>query len=135
MCEKHYESSEQVEEFYALNGKQFEFGDKDAMFRFAAHAGLDVALKELVNEVDIDQRAGYALRYACLYNHIKAVKTLLEKGADVHVARDCAIAWAAEFGHLEVVEMLLKAGAHRTPEAIQIAKENGHEEVVKLLKG
>jgi ankyrin repeat protein len=135
MCGRSCELSKQLKDFNALNEKEDLINNKNYLFRFSAHTGLNEAVKELVNEVDINQRAGYALRYACLYNHIKVVRTLLEKGADVHVAQDCAIVWAAEFGHLEVVKMLLKAGAHRTPEAVQMAKENGHEEIVKLLKG
>jgi len=134
MCGNHYESDKQLEEFYALNGRDFDMGDKDAMFRLAAHTGLDVAIKELAGEVDVNQRAGYALRYASLYGHNKVVKTLLEAGADVHAAQDCAIVWAAEFGHMDTVRTLLKHGAVKSGEAYQMAKENGHMEIARLLE-
>lgn len=135
MCRNHYEIDKQIDDFFALNCKELFYTDKDTQFRFSVHIGLNVAVRELAKEIDINQRAGYAICYASLYGHNNVVKTLLAKGADIHVSNDCPIRWAAEHGHLEVVKTLIEAGAYKTVEAILIAETNGYTEIIELLEG
>ena len=40
----------------------------------------------------------------------KAVKLLIDKGADIHVEDDYALRWASYDGHLEVVKYLKSKG-------------------------
>ena len=106
------------------------------------------AVVELLIEtknVKVDSVARYnrtALHWASLKGHIKVVKLLLKKGADVNVvaeSRQTPLHEASGNGHVEIVELLLKKGTdinvannyRQTP--LHLASENRHVEVVKLL--
>ncbi|VDK65945.1 unnamed protein product [Onchocerca ochengi] len=59
-------------------------------------------------------RKSTPLHLACGYNRVRAVKILLEKGADVQaidIGGLVPLHNASSFGHLEVVSLLLEAGA------------------------
>jgi len=43
---------------------------------------------------------------------LKAVKTLLDRGADIHARNDEALRSAAHNGYLEIVQLLLEMGAN-----------------------
>lgn len=100
--------------------------------------------------IDVDIRGGTyeapALTYAAEQGNIDVVKYLLLLGAVIdvsHVLRN-PLARAAEEGHSDVVELLLNAGVdlhatYRIPtgklvNALSIAEDNGHREVVNILK-
>ncbi|KAI0535112.1 ankyrin repeat-containing domain protein [Xylaria digitata] len=87
-----------------------------------------------------------ALQGAAIRGHINIALLLIENGADVNASpavKDgrTAIEGAAEHGRLDMVKMLLNAGATgdimggtRFKNAIKLAKDNGHSEVVRLLE-
>jgi ankyrin repeat protein len=87
-----------------------------------------------------------ALQGAAIRGHINVALLLIEKGANINASpafKDgrTAIEGAAEHGRLDMVQMLFTAGAIGDvtggtgfENAIRLAKENGHSEVVKLLQ-
>jgi len=78
-----------------------------------------------------------ALIEASRRGHTKAVKSLINAGANIHFSNDRALRWASGNGYVEIVKLLLDAGADvhaYNDEALLWASENGHTEVVKLLK-
>ncbi|MCP9262962.1 Poly [ADP-ribose] polymerase [Dirofilaria immitis] len=102
-----------------------------------------------VNCHGITGRKSTPLHLACGYNRVRAVKILLEKGADVQ-AIDIGYALclssglvplhnASSFGHLEIVSLLLEAGADSQAEdlwnftPLHESASKGRLEVVRLL--
>lgn len=73
---------------------------------------------------------------------LEVVKLLIEKGADINGKTDngSVLHTACAYGLIEVVKLLLTYGIKtdlKDPEsklAIEYAKENGHNEIVKLIK-
>uniref|UniRef100_A0A915Q6N0 Poly [ADP-ribose] polymerase n=1 Tax=Setaria digitata TaxID=48799 RepID=A0A915Q6N0_9BILA len=95
-----------------------------------------------VNCHAITGRKSTPLHLACGYNRIRAVKILLEKGADVQavdIGGLVPLHNACSFGHLEVVNLLLEAGADSQAEdlwnftPLHEAASKGRTEVVRLL--
>ncbi|VDK73322.1 unnamed protein product [Litomosoides sigmodontis] len=87
-------------------------------------------------------RKSTPLHLACGYNQVRAVKILLEKGADVQavdIGGLVPLHNASSFGHLEVVNLLLEAGADAQAEdlwkftPLHESASKGRLEVVKLL--
>ncbi|EJD75737.1 tankyrase-2 [Loa loa] len=87
-------------------------------------------------------RKSTPLHLACGYNRVKAVKILLEKGADVQaidIGGLVPLHNASSFGHLEVVSLLLEAGADSQAEdlwnftPLHESASKGRLEVVRLL--
>lgn len=76
--------------------------------------------------------------------NLKLVKLLIDRGADVNqygrVGSETPLHYAAKYGNVELVKLLLKAKAdpkakewrEKTP--LDLAKENKHQDVVKLLE-
>ena len=65
------------------------------------------------------------------------MRLLLDAGADVRALSNEALRLAAECGHTEIVRMLLDAGAdvHAMDDvALRWATEAGHQSIVALLK-
>ncbi|KAI5462002.1 hypothetical protein BGZ63DRAFT_403272 [Mariannaea sp. PMI_226] len=85
-----------------------------------------------------------ALQGASIGGHIHIVKLLLENGADINApsAREhgrTAVEGAAEHGRSDIVRLLLNQGARPDSEtgfsrAIELAKENDHWHIVRLLE-
>ncbi|KAL3989932.1 Ankyrin repeats (3 copies) family protein [Acanthocheilonema viteae] len=95
-----------------------------------------------VNCHAVTGRKSTPLHLACGYNRVRAVKILLEKGADVQavdVGGLVPLHNASSFGHLEVVNLLLEAGADSQAEdlwnftPLHESASKGRLEVVKLL--
>ncbi|MBK5112733.1 MAG: ankyrin repeat domain-containing protein [Candidatus Heimdallarchaeota archaeon] len=107
----------------------------------------------LENGAEINAVSDYnwtALMEACMNGLTPIVRFLLEKGADVNIkttVNGTAIYFAANDGYVDVVKLLLEYGADPaieveisymhddyTQTAIQAAYQNGHIEIVQLLK-
>ncbi|KAF4630479.1 hypothetical protein G7Y89_g7654 [Cudoniella acicularis] len=103
------------------------------------------------NEADVNAPAGVrggitAIQGASIAGNIPVIQFLLAKGADINgrpALRDgrTAIEGAAEHGRLDTVQLLLNYGAtgdvvggKGLKKAKNLAKENGHTEIVKLLR-
>lgn len=96
-------------------------------------------VKLLIKYVDIRKSGGDALISASLNGNLDVVKFLLDKGVDIHTQNDEALLSACYDGNLETVKLLLKYGANIHARdrdglnAVNIAYENGHDKIVKLL--
>lgn len=117
----------------------------------AAAIGNAETVKVLLrNAADVDaksDRGMTALHWASHKGHDGAVRALLDAGADEDEREDggaTALCCASNRGHVSCVKALLKRGANRklvcevwdggSGTAAQLAKRNGHKEVVALLK-
>ena len=76
--------------------------------------------------------------WACKHGHIAVVRKLIDQeGADVGAYNNQALYLASNNGHLEVVRLLLDKGADVSAcnnYALYLASRYGHLEVVELLK-
>jgi ankyrin repeat protein len=89
-------------------------------------------------------RKSTALMAAAKIGHPAIVEYLVSAGADLDARNDdhniTALIWAANGGHLPIVRFLLSKGAdkgvmtHNGYSAASIAAENGHFDIVQLLK-
>jgi ankyrin repeat protein len=106
----------------------------------AAGLGLNDELPRLARQ---DGAVSAAFVLACRNGHTDAARFLLDRGADVD-ARGffgaTGLHWAAHSGHADTVRFLLDQGADTTlhdtqfdPDALDWAREGGHEPVVVLL--
>jgi len=116
---------------------------------FAAAEGRKNTVKMLLNfGADVNGTNKYgrtALMFASIYGYSDIVKILLESDADVNIKPDDDTGWtaliaAAQRGHVNVVKILIDAGADVTIRdkegntAQEMAKIEGHKEIVKILK-
>jgi ankyrin repeat protein len=53
-----------------------------------------------------------ALYYACFKGHVRVVKLLLDRGAQMDIKHGEELMMASQFGHVEIVKLLLDNGAH-----------------------
>jgi len=75
-----------------------------------------------------------AIQLAAQNGQLEMVHYLVEKGADITDNNNEAIALAAAQGHIEVVRYLIEKGANiSTNDALNMARENNHTEIVNLL--
>lgn len=88
-----------------------------------------------------DGQAGVTpLHVAVRYGLIEMVALLYGLGADLEVRDEehqcTALGWAAYFGHGELAEMLIRFGANLADRCnpLQIAIDNEHDDVVRILK-
>ena len=88
-----------------------------------------------------DSQAGVTpLHVAVRYGLIEMVALLYGLGADLEVRDEehqcTALGWAAYFGQGELAEMLIRFGANLTDRCnpLQIAIDNEHDDVVRILK-
>lgn len=112
----------------------------------AAYNGNREVLKLLINkgaEIDSKNDKGLtALMSAAVNGQVEIVKLLLNEGADVNMeAKNGATALiaAATYGRIKIAKLLIERGADVNAKAgdvsvLMVAKERGHEEVVKVLK-
>ncbi|CAM0952374.1 unnamed protein product [Alopecurus aequalis] len=105
--------------------------------------GLKKALDGGANKDDEDAEGRRALHFACGYGELKCAEVLLEAGAAVDALdknKNTPLHYAAGYGRKECVDLLLKHGAAVTLQnldgktAIEVAKLNSQDEVVKLLE-
>jgi len=112
---------------------------------FNGHAAVAEYLLDAGAAIDARDSAGRtALMYACSGPFGETVKLLLTRGAEVNVQGTLEgftpLMTAAAEGLAEVVRLLLDGGADRNLEdedgdtALTFARQNGHTEVVALLK-
>lgn len=115
----------------------------------AAFNGHSTIVEQLLNEgVNINNRDSQgrtALIFAASGPYLETVELLLENEADPNaVDKDegwSALMFAAAEGNVEIVEILLDYGADASLKdkdgetAIDFARNNNHEQVVKLLEG
>jgi serine/threonine-protein phosphatase 6 regulatory ankyrin repeat subunit B len=114
----------------------------------AAQNGNIEVIGNLLNQgIRVDEKFGgdgdTALYRAAAYGHTKAVKFLLEHGADVNASNDVgttALISSSYHGYAEIVSILLNAGAdvnamdtRHNFTALQEAARKGHLEIVKML--
>lgn len=113
----------------------------------ASESGYLDIVKYLVDHgADIYHNEDEALRQAAWNGHLNVVKYLIKKGANIHNTSDypeSALNGAAEEGHLVMVKYLLEQGADpsntwsldqkRNNDAIRVAAEKGHTDIVALL--
>ncbi|OGX38937.1 MAG: hypothetical protein A3C53_02395 [Omnitrophica WOR_2 bacterium RIFCSPHIGHO2_02_FULL_68_15] len=134
-------------------------GNWQGLHLAAKHGYLDIIQTMLGKGAPVDRPAGEAnatpLMLAAGNGHLEIVKLLVEKGAnleaqsvDTMFERDYGpwpfegtpLMWAANGSHLEVVQYLLERGANPTATnqqgqtALTVAKEHGHQKIVRLLK-
>jgi hypothetical protein len=76
------------------------------------------------------------LENACLDGNLDLVKSLCEKGVDIHSFDDLPFRLACGNGHLEISKFLLEKGAYIhacDDHGFRIACENGHIQIAKFL--
>ena len=105
--------------------------------------GIKMALKEdpaLINQ--LDEAQNQPIHLACQEGHLKVVKFLLARGADLEAGDregTTPVQVAALFGHPKIVKYLLSKGAQVNAAdqngmtALLFAAYHGHTEIVELL--
>ena len=86
-----------------------------------------------INWNDIHENNEYALKKASQYGHLKIVKKLIEKGANIHAETDKALEMAVKYSHKEIITYLIENGAHMNENIYIQAIERGHLDIVKYL--
>ncbi|KAJ3283443.1 hypothetical protein HK104_010381 [Borealophlyctis nickersoniae] len=114
----------------------------EAALRFASLKGQTSTVKLLL-EAGADVHAKYeeALRVASLKGQTSTVKLLLEAGAktstqsaDVHALDERPLRAACKRGRTSMVQLLLEAGAKVHENALAVAHEQGHTDIVEMLE-
>jgi len=112
--EKEYinQEIEEIEEIEYVNQEVVEEDTIDYMFIDASINGRLEDVRTLLDRgVDIHYNDDFAFRWASCRGHLEVVRLLLDRGADIHADDDGALYSASETGHLEVVRLLLDRGA------------------------
>lgn len=102
----------QVEELLAAGANpNARKGDKTA-YQLVPHGANEIKCA-LIEAGAEDSELKHALVWVLMTGRIKAVQTLIEKGADLNVSTGCGtpIQVAARGGHTEIAELLIAAGA------------------------
>jgi ankyrin repeat protein len=72
---------------------------------------------------------------SCKYGDLAETKYLIANGANIHINNNAALNLAAENGHLEIIKLLIENGAkipHKN-RAFSLSVDNGHFDVVKFI--
>jgi len=129
--------------------KRTKLGEKKISLIQAARSGNINVLKEILSNFDnvVDNNINEkvvgctALHYATFYNHLEAVKLLVEHEADIDVQNTSGITpinWAVEKGNIEIVSYLLDKCDPSIPDNFGLtplhkAVISGNLDMVKLL--
>ena len=73
---------------------------------------------------------------SAINGNLEEVRSLVERGADIHAENDYALKSSAVNGHLDVVKYLVERGANihvQDDDALRRSASNGHVEIVKYL--
>lgn len=95
----------------------------------------DIVMTQLMNGVDYESMTT-ALVEASKQGHLKIVKILVQKGADVKIHDNEPLRVASKHGHLEIVKFLIDNGADVSAnnyEAFRLALDHKHYHVVEFL--
>ena len=110
-------------------------------FIYASREGRLEVVRLLINRgANIYARYGFALTLAAEFGQLEIVRLLLEHGAEANAGGpydSLPLSMASHYGHLDIVRLLLQYGADvhaKDDEALREASENGHENVVQLLR-
>jgi len=111
---------------------------------FGGHVEIASMLIERGAHVDaVDRLSKNAMTYAAGEGRTDVVRVLLARGVDpnrVYANDLTALMWAAGYGRATTVKVLLEAGAradlrdNRGKTALDIAREQKHDEIVRLLE-
>ncbi len=123
--------------------KQYNNDDKIALIVDLEKADLE-AVESLVGDDDKtdDKDGATALMLASWSGHLRAVKFLIEKGANLEAKNnegETALMWASSWGRLAVVRLLIERGANINAKncngetALMFAVSGGHLDIVRLL--
>ena len=125
----------------------FQAPDGTALIYASSAGDTDVVRLFLEHGANPNTKTPYgntALIVASKKGHVSVIDALLKHGADVNLSSldlgATALTWASYEGHPDVVGLLIEHGAdihHRNKEgknALMLAKERGHTEVVKILE-
>ncbi|KAF3401910.1 Ankyrin repeat domain-containing protein 50 [Penicillium rolfsii] len=85
---------------------------------------------------------GCAIQAAARRTTVELVQLLLDRGADINATggyHGSALLGAAQYGNTEIVILLINAGANINERgqfgtALAVARDKGHEDVVKILE-
>ena len=102
----------------------------------ASENGHSDIVRLLINAgADPRYRHSFVVEEASRKGFTETVDVLLSVGADADKDNYFGAMWSAsKNGHATIVEMLLKVGAPPTEEAIQVAYEEGHMDIVRMLE-
>jgi ankyrin repeat protein len=110
-----------------------------SMVKDAIDDGLGFEIKPFLDLVDVPRQEllDKLLVYCCTFNVSKAVKILVELGADIHYGREEALMQATFSGHRFVIKELLKFGADPTIDdnkPIKEAQRRKYFDIVSIMK-
>lgn len=95
------------------HGKSDGTYDLNSCLLWCAKIGQCGAVKTLLNKgADLHALNDKALLWACVWGHLESVMLLVNRGADMHAENDIALRCAANEGHVDVVEYLISKGAN-----------------------
>ena len=87
------------------------YEDLESKLRVAAHTGDLEVIKSLVEKgVDVHIDNDYAFRYACQNGHFEIVKFLTDTGIKNDIL-NIGFCWASQMGHFKIVKFLFQKGA------------------------
>jgi ankyrin repeat protein len=96
-------------------------------------------IKYLINKgADVQDNDDYLFRRMIQYENINMIKYLLDNyDIDIETTHSYPLRQSASFGNYEMVKLFLEYGADPNCEdddAIEMAEDNGHDDVLELLK-
>ncbi len=125
--------------------KAFDSMDRNALVHAVIAGNIDVAEFLLINGMSLDSPDGFItlLMWAVIYDNLKSVKYLIEKGADIEITDINgwnSFMFACAKGYIDIVKYILglypnivdnKSKSGET--ALMIAADNGRDEIVRYL--